>query len=73
MAKHICPQCGSEKATIVMLPASAGQHSSRMDPAYRCLGCDKQWRVRSALALARAAHTADDAIGAGTATGADGA
>ena len=72
MAKHVCPQCGSEKATMIMLPRSAGSSSARMDPAYRCLECDTQWRVRDALALARDAGTEDDGVGAGPSTSSDG-
>ena len=43
MAKRECPQCGSERATTVMLPSTAGSTDPRPHPAFRCMVCDTQW------------------------------
>jgi hypothetical protein len=43
MATHVCPECGSAKATTVMLPSATGSKDSRPHPAFRCLVCDTQW------------------------------
>ncbi len=64
MARHICPQCGSEKATIVMLPGAPGPNAARMEPTYRCLECDKQWKVGDSSVPTSEAPTAGERIGA---------
>jgi transposase-like protein len=53
MKTRRCPQCGSEKATTVMLPAASGAVDPRPRPAFRCMACDTQWtdeKSRSASA-----------------------
>ena len=52
MARRKCPHCGSEKATTVMLPSTAGSHDSRPHPAFRCMTCDAQWTDQDGRARA---------------------
>lgn len=54
MATHVCPECGSAKATTVMLPSATGSKDSRPHPAFRCLVCDTQWTTADQQASGRA-------------------
>lgn len=52
MATHVCPECGSTKATTVMLPGAPGSRDARPHPAFRCLVCDTQWTTADQQARA---------------------
>jgi len=55
MTNHVCPRCGSVKATTIMLPAR-GPQDTRPHPAFRCMGCDTQWADDEQWAKLHEAH-----------------
>jgi len=59
MTNHVCPRCGSVKATSIMLPAKGAQ-DTRPHPAFRCMVCDTQWADDEQWATLHEAH-ADEA------------